>query len=87
MAQQSLDVDVLTGQARNPTYAQNTRGTVPEMVLNLVPDQEGGLSPYGRRVRLQKDESNVNIPEPVALVGYDETGVSSFVEDEAGEAM
>lgn len=87
MAQQALDVDVLNGQARNPSFAQATRGTVPAMVINLVPDQEGGLSPYGRRTRLQDGEgADILLPAPESLVGYDETGVSSFAE-EAGIPM
>lgn len=77
MAQQVAQVEALQGQARNPVGG----GTQPHTVVNLVPHRLGGLTPFGRRTRLQRDGSDVSVPPSSALVGYDETGVASFVED------
>lgn len=83
MAQSVAEAELLEGQARNPVSGA-ARGLVPYQVTNLVPDYAGGLSPFGRRVRLQNAGVDVTLPAPEQLIGYDETGVASFVEDKGG---
>lgn len=82
MAQQVAEVDVLQGQVRNPVWGQQARGLAPNFVLNLTPNRNGGLTPYGRKTRLQDNSSvDVTLPGPDRLIGYDETGISSFLDD------
>lgn len=79
MPQQVLDVPQLVGQNRNRVRGQRGEEPVsPYRVYNLVPDRQGGYVAYGRRVRLQKDEVDVFIPDITRLIGFDQLGISSY---------
>lgn len=79
MPQQVLDVPELVGQNRNRTYGQHPdRPMAPYRVYNLVPDRQGGYTPYGRRARLQHQEADVFIDDITRLIGYDQLGISSY---------
>lgn len=83
MAQSVLEVQQLTGQARNPVSGQvQDQATRPARVFNLVPNRLGGYSPYGRRSRLTDESKNIG-GNPVTLgddlIGFDELGISSWL--------
>lgn len=79
MAQQTINVEQLTGQARNPVAGQMAGGITPYRVFNLVPDRMGGYAPFGRRARvLDGDGFQIELANLPYMVGFDETGVSSY---------
>lgn len=83
MAQQALSVEQLLSQARNPTHGQTDKGIVPQRVFNLVPDRMGGYVPFGRRSPLRLDPNDpdseqLTLDASDALIGIDESGISSF---------
>lgn len=83
MAQQALSVEQLLSQARNPTHGQTDKGIVPQRVFNLVPDRMGGYVPFGRRSPLRidpndPDSEQLTLDATDALIGMDESGISSF---------
>lgn len=79
MAQNVLDAEQLVGQNRNQVHGQGLSGLIPQRVYNLAPHRAGGYAPYGRRVRLQDDSNtDITLPNVLRIVGYDQTGVSSF---------
>lgn len=79
MAQQVLEVQELTGQNRNRVHGQAGGLPVePFRVFNLAPHRAGGYTPYGRRVRLNDGSSDVDLADIPRMLGYDETGISSF---------
>lgn len=74
-----MELQALAGQARNPVSGV---GPTPYRLYNLVPDRAGGYTPYGRRTRLNSqvdgEGDDVTLPDVRRLIGYDETGISSF---------
>lgn len=78
MAQQTINVDRLLGQARNPVQGQVSVGVLPYRVFNLVPNRMGGYVPFGRRAEVLIGGSQVFLSHVVRMVGFDETGVSSY---------
>lgn len=81
MAQKVLEVNQLVGQNRNRVRGQAVGETLtPYRVFNLVPHRAGGYAPFGWRVRLNRDYTNINIFSITRLIGHDETGISSYFE-------
>ena len=79
MAQQVLEVQELTGQNRNRIHGQAGGLPIePFRLFNLAPHRAGGYTPYGRRVRLSDGSSDVTLANIPRMLGYDETGISSF---------
>lgn len=89
MAQQTLEIQQLAGQARNPVYGQTGQGQmVPYRVFNLVPDRMGGYTPFGRRMRLLDSLSApITLDHIDRLIGFDETGISSFYTNDAAPKL
>lgn len=71
MARVSVPLEGLPGQARNPV--PSTRALTPHTVFNLVPDRLGGYVPYGRT-----NSVGISLQAGSRLVGWDETGISSW---------
>lgn len=79
MAQAVLEAQQLVGQNRNQVHGQVVGGLVPQRVFNLAPHRAGGYAPYGRRVRLQDETpANITLANVLRIIGYDQTGLSSF---------
>lgn len=79
MAQESLLIEQLSGQARNPTHGQADKGLFAQRVFNLVPDRMGGYVPFGRRTTLLDSEGgHISVDPDDTILGIDETGITSF---------
>jgi hypothetical protein len=79
VAQQTLEVQQLVGQNRNRIHGQAGGLPIePYRVFNLAPHRQGGYTPYGRRVRLNDGTSDITLVNVPRMLGYDETGISSF---------
>jgi len=84
-----LEIQQLTGQARNPVYGQKTVGEMlPYRVFNLVPDRMGGYTPFGRRATLLDGLSApVTLAHISRMIGFDGTGIASFYTDDAAPQL